>query len=272
MPAISEYFGLGLRSPHRDYILEFKPDIGWFEVITENYFEAHGGYIEFLQDISKNYKLRTHGVSLSIGSTDPLNETYLKKLKLFAEKIKPETISDHLCYTGVNHKNTHDLLPIPYTKEALEHISNRVKKVQDYLGRRIALENPSSYVEFADHDFSEWEFISELAEKADCELLLDVNNIYVASFNHNYNPIKYIDAIASAKIAYIHLAGHTKYENHIIDTHSDHVIDEVWKLYEYTIKTKGLKPTMVEWDANIPEFGVLYSEVMKARKIVENIR
>lgn len=251
--------------------MQSKPSLGWFEVITENYFEAHGGYVEYLQDLSKTYKIRTHGVSLSIGSTDQLNETYLKKLKNFAEKIKPETISDHVCYTGVNHKNTHDLLPIPYTKQALEHISDRVKKVQDFLGRRIALENPSSYVEFSNPDYTEWEFIRALGEKADCELLLDVNNIYVASFNHNYDPIKYIDAIPADRVAYIHLAGHTKYENHIIDTHNNYVIDEVWKLYEYAIKTKGVKPTMLEWDSEIPEFSVLYDEIMKAKKIVEKI-
>ncbi len=260
-------FGLGLRANHYDYILENKPKIDWFEIITENYIDSHAGYIEFLQDIRKSYPLVMHGVSLSIGGFDKIDFDYLKKVKNLSEKIKAEWISDHLCCTGFNKFNTHDLLPIPYNKQMLSHITKRIKIVQDYLGRNIILENPSSYIEFENSSMSEFQFLSELAEASDCGLLLDVNNIYVSSFNHNFNAKEYIDFIPSERIVQIHLAGHSKQGDIIIDTHDNFVINEVWDLYNYTISQKGKISTMLEWDNKIPEFAVLESEINKARAI-----
>lgn len=259
-------FGLGLRADHYEYILEHKPKIDWFEIITENYIETHKGYWEFLSEVRRTYPLVMHGVSLSIGGTDEINFDYLNKVKKLAEHISAEWISDHLCFTGAGGHNTHDLLPIPYNKKTLSHIIDRTKTVQDFLGRKILLENPSSYLEFNSSDIPEDEFLAELAVKADCGLLLDVNNIYVSSFNHNMLPKKYIDTIPAEHICQIHLAGHTNKGDIIIDTHDDHVVDDVWDLYKYTISKKGKISTMVEWDGNIPEFFVLEEEINKARK------
>ena len=206
-----------------------------------------------------------HGVSMSIGSTDPLNTDYLKKLKLLADFVNPPWLSDHVCWTGVQGKNTHDLLPVPYTEESLAHIVNRIRQVQDILERRIVLENPSTYLEFNESMLTEWDFLARMAEDADCGLLLDVNNVYVSAFNHGYDAKHYIDAIPAERIVQIHLAGHKNYGTHIIDTHDGHVMDEVWKLYDYTIKSKGKISTMIEWDDNIPEFDVLAAELDKAR-------
>ncbi len=259
-------YGLGLRSKHYDYILENKPAIDWFEIITENYIDNHKGYWEFLHDLRENYPIVMHGVSLSIGSTDELDLKYLAKVKRLAEYINAPWVSDHLCYTGIGGVNTHDLLPVPYTKECLNHIILRIKKVQDFLGRNIVLENPSSYVEFNESEMPEWEFMAEIAVKADCGILLDINNVYVSSFNHDFDAKKYIDHMPAKNIVQCHLAGHKNKGNIIIDTHSDHVIDEVWQLYKYAIATKGKISTMVEWDENIPDFPVLMGEVQKAKE------
>lgn len=262
-------FGLGLRADHYDYILQNKPKIDWFEIITENYIDAHPGYWEYLYDLRKIYPLVMHGVSLSIAGVDEIDFDYLKKVKKLAEHIKAEWISDHLCYTGFGGHNTHDLLPIPYNKEVLNHTIERVKQVQDFLGRTILLENPSSYIEFNSSDIPEDEFLAELAVKANCGILLDVNNVYVSSFNHNFDPKKYIDTIPAEYIIQIHLAGHLNKGDVIIDTHDNYVIDEVLELYKYTITKKGLVSTMVEWDSNIPEFKILEQEINKARRHIE---
>jgi len=262
-------FGLGLRAEHYDLVLETRPKIGWFEIITENYIDNHKGYWEFLLDLRKDYPIALHGVSLSIGGTDELNFEYLAKVRKLAEYLNVEWVSDHLCYTGMHGINTHDLLPVPYTKEALAHIVERIKRVQDALGRNLVLENPSSYIEFEDSHMSEHEFMAEMAVKSDCGILLDVNNIYVSSFNHGFDAKEYIDTIPAEHIVQHHLAGHLHKGSVIIDTHNDHVVDEVWKLYEYTIKTKGFKPTMIEWDDNIPEFSVLLEEINKAKLIAD---
>lgn len=260
-------YGVGLRAQHYEYILENKPKIDWFEIITENYIDSHKGYWQFLSDLRKDYPIVMHGVSLSIGSTDDFNLDYLNKIKKLAEHIKAPWVSDHLCYTGIGGVNTHDLLPVPYSKVMLEHIIGRIKKVQDILGRNIVLENPSSYLEFEESEMPEWEFMRQMAVKSDCGILLDVNNIFVSSFNHQFDAKKYIDEIPVEYICQIHLAGHTNKGNIIIDTHSDHVIDEVWQLYKYTIETKGKITTMVEWDEKIPDFPVLQKEIEKAKKI-----
>ncbi len=262
-------FGLGLRADHYEHVLENKPAIDWFEIITENYIETHKGYWEFLSEIRKTYPLVMHGVSLSIGGTDEINFDYLKKVKALATHISAEWVSDHLCFTGAGGHNTHDLLPVPYNNEILHHIVERIKNVQDFLGRKILLENPSSYLEFNSSNMPEDEFMAELAVKADCGLLLDLNNIHVSSFNHNFSAEKYIDTIPAKHICQIHLAGHLNKGDIIIDTHDNHVIDEVWKLYKYTISTKGKISTMVEWDDKIPEFNILEAEINKAKKFCE---
>ena len=268
MANIKHQYGLGLRSKHYDYILEHKPQLDFFEIISENFMESQGRPREMLDKIRAHYAIITHGVSLSIGSTDPLNKTYLTALKKFVDEINPEIISDHLCWTGINGHNTHDLLPLPLTSESLEHTVNRTKQVQDFLGRKILIENPSTYLTFKADYIPEYEFMAQLAEKADCGILLDVNNIFVSSFNHRLNAKKYIDAIPFSRVGQIHLAGHANKKTHIVDTHDDFVNDEVWKLYQYAInKAESSIKIMVEWDGNIPDFPVLAAEIGKARAV-----
>jgi uncharacterized protein (UPF0276 family) len=259
-------FGLGLRPKHYSQILETKPDVDWFEIISENFMDTGGKPRRNLERISELYPIVMHGVAMSIGTIDPLNSEYLSKLKKLADEIRPAWISDHLCWTGVAHKNSHDLLPVPYTEEALKHIISRIKQVQDFLERPIALENPSTYLEFKTSNISEAEFIAEMAIESNCNLLLDVNNVYVTCYNHRLDPKAYIDALPLDKVAQIHLSGHSNMDTHIIDTHDDHVIEEVWSLYKYVVYKAGRIPnTMVEWDDNIPEFDILYTELHKAK-------
>jgi len=265
-------FGLGLRGQHYDYVLEHKPKIDWFEIITENYINQGGKPRHMLEQIKALYPIVMHGVSLNIGSTDPLNKEYLAQVKELAEWVKPAWISDHLCFTGINNINTHDLLPVPYTKEALSHIADRLKQVQDFYGRNILLENPSTYLDFKASQMPEHEFMAQLVDKADCGLLLDINNVYVSAFNHRLNAHDYINAMPAERVVQIHLAGHTNKGNHIVDTHDDHVIDEVWGLYKYAISKFGKISTMVEWDANIPDFVTLEAEINKAREIVDELQ
>lgn len=264
-------FGLGLRSQHFDEILENRPKVDWFEIISENFMDAHQGYKEFLSDLRRDYPFVMHGVSLSIGSTDPVNTEYLKKLKTLADFLQPVWISDHLCFTGVIGKNTHDLLPVPYTEEALAHISSRIRIVQDFLERPLILENPSSYIEFNSSTLSEPEFLSALANEADCGFLLDVNNVYVSAFNHGLDAKKYIDTMPADRIVQIHLAGHKDCDDYKIDTHDREVTDEVWRLYEYTISTKGQKSTMIEWDEEIPPLSILMEELEKAKSFANTV-
>ena len=260
-------FGAGLRSKHYDYVIENRPDIDWFEIISENYMDSAGRPRQMLDKIRENYPIVMHGVSLSIGSSDPLNMDYLKRLKKLADDINPPWISDHLCWTGINKKNSHDLLPVPLTEEALDHIIPRIQQVQDFLERPILLENPSSYLTYRADEIPEYEFIARMAEAADCALLLDINNIYVASFNQRLDPHKYIDAIPFERVVQIHMAGHEHKGTHIVDTHEGPIIDEVWDLYKYAIARAGFTPTtMVEWDTNIPDFPVLLDEVNKLRE------
>lgn len=258
-------YGLGFRSSHFQYIKSNNPTIDWFEIIAENYMDTDGRPRRMLDELKERYPIVTHGVSLSIGTVDPLNSEYLQKLKALERDVNPKWMSDHLCWTGVAHKNTHDLLPVPYTEEALKHIVERIKQVQDFLGRRLVLENPSTYLEFTCSSMSEWEFISRMVEDSGCGLLLDINNIYVSCYNHRWDPKTYIDAMPLSEVAQIHLAGHSNMGTHIIDTHDDHVIDEVWTLYSYTIQQAGFINTMIEWDDKIPDFPVMVEELNKAR-------
>jgi len=259
-------FGLGLRTKHYPYIFEHMPKVDWFEVISENFMDTDGKPIRNLERISEHYPIVMHGVALSIGTVDPLNSEYLRKLKELIKHVRPAWISDHLCWTGVAHKNTHDLLPVPYTEEAMKHIAQRIREVQDFLEMPIALENPSTYLEFNHSSMPEAEFIARMVVESGCNLLLDVNNVYVTCFNHRLDPKTYLDTLPLDRVIQIHLSGHSNKGTHIIDTHDDHVVDEVWNLYKYIVNEAGRVPnTMIEWDDNIPEFPVLFSELEKAK-------
>ncbi len=264
-------FGLGLRTEHYHPILNSKFSeslkVDWFEVLSENYMVPGGKPLYFLDKIRENYPVVMHGVSLSIGSTTPLDADYLRDLRKLADRIQPAWISDHLCWTGVHGQNMHDLLPLPYTEETAKHVVERVGIVQDYLGRRILLENVSSYASYIDSTMTEWEFITEVAEQADCLLLLDVNNIYVSGYNHQFDAKVFIDGVPKNRVQQIHLAGHHNHGDYIIDTHDAPVIDPVWDLYEYAISRFGAVSTMIERDDHIPELAVLVEELQIARDI-----
>jgi uncharacterized protein (UPF0276 family) len=257
--------GIGLRTVHYPHILEKHPAIDWFEVLSENYLDTGGRPLYVLDQVAERYPVAMHGVSLSIGSTDPLNFDYLRKLKALADRTRAHWVSDHLCWTGVQGLNTHDLLPMPYTEEALAHTIARAKAVSDFLERPLVLENPSSYVEFAASSMPEWEFLTRLAEEADCGLLLDVNNVYVSSFNHRFDPKTYIDALPADRVVQYHLAGHTNKGTHILDTHSDRALPAVWDLYARAWRRTGAVATLFEWDEDIPPFEVVHEEALKAR-------
>lgn len=260
-------FGLGLRTEHYNQILESKPTVDWFEALSENYMIPGGKPLDYLTKIRANYPVVMHGVSLSIGSTAALDLDYLRDLKKLADRIQPAWISDHLCWTGVHGQNIHDLLPLPYTEEAAKHVAVRVRQVQDFLGRQILLENVSSYASYIDSSMTEWEFITQIANDADCLLLLDVNNIYVSSFNHNFDAKAFIDGVPKNRIQQIHLAGHQNNGDYIIDTHDAPVIDPVWDLYAHAIKRFGAVSTMIERDDHIPALEVLMQELQVARDI-----
>ena len=262
-------FGIGLRSVHYEHILKNNPVIDWFEVLSENYLDTGGRPLHVLDQVAERYPVVLHGVSLSVGSTDPIDFEYLKKLKALGKRINARWISDHLCWTGVVGRNTHDLLPMPYTDQSLRHTVERVRTIQDFLERPIALENASTYLEFSVSTWDESEFIRTMAEEADCGVLLDVNNVYVSSFNHGFDPKKYIDRIPRDRVVQMHLAGHTNKGTHILDTHSDYVINTVWELYRYAHRRLGGVATLLEWDANIPDFDVVHGEALKARQFRE---
>ena len=260
--------GIGLRSRHYQEILDTKPAIPWLEVLSENYFGAGGLPIYHLERVREHYPVTLHGVGMSLGSADPLNFDYLDRLKKLAEKIEPVYISDHLAWISIDGRHVHDLLPLPYTEEALIHFADRVGQVQDYLGRRLLIENPSSYMGFKDVDMTEWEFLQELVKRADCDLLFDVNNVYVSGKNHGFDPIEYLEATPADGFNELHLAGYEEQDNYLFDTHGYRVHPPVWKLYEDTIKHLGPVPTLIEWDNDIPEFAVLVDEANKAQKVL----
>lgn len=264
-------FGVGLRPAHYEAIFETKPALDWFEIISENYMVPGGRPIANLMRIRNDYPLAMHGVSLSIGSSDDLNAQYLRDLKALAGQIEPAFISDHLCWTGIAGKNLHDLMPIPYTEEAVAHVAGRVRQVQDFLGRQILLENVSSYVTFAQSEMSEWEFLRTIAEKADCHILLDINNIFVSAFNHDFEPIEYLEGIPVDRVRQFHLAGHQNRGDIIIDTHDAPVIEPVWDLYAKACKRFGPIATMIERDDNIPPLEVLLVELDHARQIAGEV-
>ncbi|MEX2165050.1 MAG: DUF692 domain-containing protein [Sulfuricaulis sp.] len=258
-------FGLGLRPAHYDTILNESPAVDWFEIISENYLVPGGKPLHYLDRIRARYPLAMHGVSLSIGSRDPLNKDYLRQLRALADRIEPAWISDHLCWTGVEGINAHDLLPLPYTEEAIKHVAARIGEVQDFLGRRFLIENVSSYLTYPESVMTEWEFLREISERADCLILLDINNIYVSSFNHEFNPSSYIEAIPIERVWQFHLAGHQNHGDYIIDTHDEPVIDPVWELYAEAVRRFGDVSTMIERDDNIPPLSELLDELQHAR-------
>ncbi len=264
-------FGLGLRTVHYEDILATRPHVDWFEALSENYMVPGGKPLYYLDRIRADYPIVLHGVSMSIGSTDPLDLEYLKELKALVDRVEPVWMSDHLCWTGIATRNMHDLLPLPYTREAVNHVAGRISQVQEYLGRQILIENVSSYVNFEQSEMTEWEFLREISERADCLLLFDVNNVYVSGFNHGFDPREYIDALPSQRIQQIHLAGHTNCGTHIIDTHDAAIIDEVWKLYTYTIEAYGPVSTMIERDDHIPDLDVLVAELDQARALAAQV-
>lgn len=265
-------FGLGLRIDHYKTVLETRPAVDWFEVITENYLVPGGKPLHFLHRIRELYPMVMHGVSMSIGSTDPLNHDYLQHVKQLAARLEPAWISDHLCWTHAGGTNTHDLMPLPYTEEALDHVVQRVRQVQDILGRRLLLENVSSYVTYIDSRMSEWEFLAEIAERADCLLLLDINNIYVSAYNHGFDPLEYLNGIPIRRVQQFHLAGHSNMGGYIIDTHDHPVIDPVWDLYRAAVRRFGDVSTMIERDDFIPPFEELFAELQVARSIATEVR
>jgi uncharacterized protein len=264
-------FGLGLRAQHYSEILDGNPPIDWFEVISENYMLPGGQPLRMLDRICERYPVVMHGVSLSIASTAPPDFEYLGALKDLAKRVEPKWISDHLCWTGVHGKNLHDLLPIPYTNEALDHVVSRVQLVQDYLGRAIVLENVSTYLQFNNSEMTEWEFLSELSRRSGCWLLFDVNNVYVSAFNHGYDPHRFLQGIPTDRVVQFHMAGHSHMGTHIIDTHDHAVCDEVWELYAAAIRRFGAVSTMIERDDNIPALDELVAEVNQARAIAAEV-
>ena len=264
-------FGLGLRTPHYEAILNEPHAIDWLEVITENYLVPGGKALDYLERIRERFPLVMHGVSLSIGSTDPIDVEYLAAVRALAARIEPHWISDHLCWTGIDGRNLHDLLPLPYTEEALDLVVARVGQVQDALGRQILLENVSSYLTFHASEMSEWEFLREVAQRADCAILLDINNIYVSSVNHGFDPLTYLQAIPKERVRQFHLAGHSDLGGHLIDTHDHPVCEDVWDLYIAALKRFGRVSTMIERDDNIPPLDELIVEVNRTREIAAQV-
>lgn len=260
-------FGLGLRTDHYQDILDTQPKLDWFEVITENYIIPGGKPLDYLFRIREHYPMVMHGVSMSIGSTDPLDWTYLKLAKKLANDLDVPWFSDHLCWTGMNGKNMHDLLPLPYTDEAIRHVADRIRQVMDFMERPMIIENLSSYVTYKTSVMSEWEFYNAVVAEADCGMLLDVNNIYVSSFNHEFDPLDYLNSVPVERVYQFHLAGHSHYGDIIIDTHDHPVIGEVWDLYEHAVRRFGHVSTMIERDDNIPPLQEVIDELDHARQI-----
>jgi uncharacterized protein (UPF0276 family) len=258
--------GVGLRSVHFPHILANWPAVDWFEVISENFIDSQGRPRHVLDQIAERYPVVMHGVSLSIGSTDPLDFDYLRKLKKLAGEIGARWVSDHLCWTGVLGVNTHDLLPMPLTEESLRHVVARIRTVQDVLERPLVLENPSTYVNFTDSSMRDWEFLTRMAQEADCGLLLDVNNVYVTCVNHDWDPEEFVRSVPHERIVQFHLAGHTNCITHLIDTHDGRVVDPVWKLYRLAYELTGGVSTLLEWDSKIPPFPEVHAEVLKAKR------
>jgi hypothetical protein len=260
--------GIGLRIPHYTHILTRKPVVDWFEIISENYMFDGGRPLAVLDQILEQYRVVQHGVSMYFGSAQALNREHLKRLKTLVRRTRTPWLSDHLCWGSVDGRYTHDLLPIPYTWEAVESTARKIRQVQDYLEIPVAVENVSSYAEFHDSVMTEWEFLNEVVERADCGILLDVNNIYVSSVNHNFDPHVYLASVPAERVAQIHIAGHSRYRKYVLDTHDHPVIDPVWRLYAHAIRRCGPTATLLEWDDKIPSFEEVHTEALKANRFL----
>src|SRR6202050_2824968 len=264
--------GIGLRIPHYQHILSRKPVVDWFEIISENYMVDAGRPLEVLDQILEQYQVVQHGVSMYFGSTDRFDREQLKRLKNLVKRTKPPFVSDHLCWGSVDGTYTHDLLPMPYTFAAAKNTAQKIREVRDFLEIPIAVENVSSYAEFHVSEMTEWQFLTEVVELADCGILLDVNNIYVSSRNHNFNPLDYVNGLPAERVGQIHIAGHSKFEKYILDTHDHPVLAAVWKLYAPAIRRCGPTNTLLEWDAHIPSFAQVHAEALKARKFLQQLQ
>jgi len=264
-------FGLGLRPEHYEEIVANPGKVGWFEALSENYMVPGGRPLHWLDRFRRDYPMALHGVSLSIGSIDPLDESYLDALKALIDRVEPMWVSDHLCFTGLRGLNMHDLLPLPYTEEALGHVAERVMRVQDRIGRRLVLENVSSYVTYAASELTEWDFIAALCDRADCDILLDVNNVYVSAFNHEFDAMAFLRAMPKRRVRQFHLAGHLHKGTHIIDTHDHPIVPDVWDLYAEAVKLFPGVPTMIERDADIPPYAEILAELDVARGIAAGV-
>ncbi len=259
--------GVGLRTEHYDVILREWPRVDWFEAISENFLDSGGRPLRVLEMIRDRYPIALHGVSLSIGSTDPINPIYLQRLKTLVQRIQPAIVSDHLCWTGVEGRNLHDLLPLPFTEEAVAHVVERIQQVQEVLGRCLLLENVSAYVTYQHSTMPEWEFLAEVARRSGCGILLDLNNVYVNAYNHQFDPYEYLDGIPAHVVGQFHLAGHTDLGSYLFDTHSRPVGPDVWEMYRAALGRWGPIATLIEWDEQIPPFARLAEEADKARAI-----
>ncbi len=265
-------FGVGLRRPHYGHVVETPTAVDWFEVVSENFMVDGGRPLQVLEKVRERYPIVLHGVSMSIGSTDPLNREYLLRLRDLARRFQPAWISDHLCWTGVGGHNLHDLLPLPYTEEAVTWVASRVRQVQETLERPIAIENVSSYMTFKSSAMSEWDFMRAVVEESDCAILLDINNVFVSAFNHRFDPERYIETMPAERVVQYHLAGHSDHGAYLLDTHDHPVRPEVWSLYEQAVRRFGPVSARVEWDDNIPEFPVLEATAGEARARFESCR
>jgi len=265
-------YGIGLRSEHYEDVERGRPSVDWFEAISENYMDTRGRPLAVLEAVRRDFPVALHGVALSIGSTDPLDLRYLERLKTLADRIEPALVTDHLCWTGVDGRSLFDLLPVPYTEEALSHVVERVERVQESLGRRILLENASTYIQYRCSQMPEWQFLAELADRADCGILLDVNNVHVTCTNHGLDAVEYIDAIPVDRVGQFHLAGFTDMGSYLFDTHSAPVCDDVWQLYAHAVERFGEVSSLVEWDQDIPSLDRLCEEAASARRVGERAR
>jgi len=261
--------GIGLRIPHYPHILGKKPVVDWFEIISENFMVDGGRPLQLLDQILDQYRVVQHGVSMYFGSSGALDREHLRRLKALVRRTRTPWLTDHLCWGSVDGTYSHDLLPLPYTAAAVKNTARKIRQAQDFLEVPIAVENVSSYAEFNDSEMTEWEFLSEVVEAADCGILLDVNNIYVSSFNHNFDPMEYVQNVPHQRVAQIHIAGHSRYRKYILDTHDHAVIDPVWELYRRAIELVGPTATLLEWDDRIPSFDEVHAEALKAGRYLK---
>ncbi|MDX2503618.1 MAG: DUF692 domain-containing protein [Gammaproteobacteria bacterium] len=265
-------YGLGLRKEHYQDVIDTLPDVDWFEILTENYLVPGGKPLYFLDQIAERYPLVMHGVSMNIGNTEALDKNYLQQVKNLQNRINARWLSDHLCWTGTSGTNAHDLLPLPYTEETVKHVAGRIEQVQDFLGRRMLIENVSSYISYQPSEMTEWEFLSEIAQRADCLLLLDINNIYVSAVNHEFDPLDYLLSIPPQRVQQFHLAGHSDYGDYLIDTHDMPICNAVWSLYAQAVEHFGDVTFMIERDDNIPPLVELLRELNRAREVANSVK